>query len=277
MKKLISVLLCVVLVYSMAGCGNTQTAKKSANIIEIEGHEYDLSQDFDKVIDSMSKNGMTIVDMWTPKTYTGNGEWISYSKSNISTDSIDLYVLSRDWSKYHVNAFEFDYDNADFKTVDNISFKSSAEDLQTLEGYTSCYNISCDREQPARVALYEDGELIDLGKYRTVLKEIDVNNEDALKKFMYEDYEYATYAPFWMEIIETGMVSLFQSDISDSIKLHECMFGLATAEALYRLEQGEISSITVIRYSYAENPNYGDPGMMTRYQVITLADDAKAE
>lgn len=279
MRKILSILLCAILVCSMIGCANTQNSKKSVNIVEIEGHEYDLSQDFEEVIDTMAKDGLIIVDMMKSTVYTEDGEWINVLKSNMDFDSINLYVASRNMpqGEHQLNVFEFDYGNTDFKTVDNMTYKSSVEDLKNLEGYTSGYNISQDREQSARFAFYEDGELIDLDKYRKMLKEIDIEDETELKKYMYEDYEYASYVRLGMMEIGIGEYVIFQSEMSDSIKLHECMLGLAAAEALYRLEQGEISSITEIRYSYAENPKIGDPGMWTRYKVITSAGDEKAE
>lgn len=192
MKKLISILLCITLACSLQGCGNTQKTTKSANIIEIEGHKYDLSQDFVEVATSMAKDGLIVYDAYSSGgIFTDEGEWRKPSiKEAGMARSSNLYAWSKSYANdsYHISGFEFDYNNSNFKTVDNIAFQSTAEDLQNLEGYISCYNTG-DDEQIARVALYEDGKLIDLGKYRTMLKEIDVENETALKKFMYEDYE----------------------------------------------------------------------------------------
>lgn len=277
MKKLISISLCIVLICSTIGCANMQRSKKSANIIEIEGHEYDLSQNFEEVISSMTKNGLIIADMIKAgKVYTKEGELTSIIKNNIDINSINLYVTSQNMSQgsHHLNTFEFVYDNTDFKTVDNITFKSSAKKLKDLEEYTSGFNINQNREQPAYFALYEDGELIDLTKYHKMLKDINIDDQETLMKYVHEEYEYASYIPL-AESELGGIAEVFE--MSDSLRLHEWMLELAAAEAIYRLDQGEISSITVIRYSYVKNSEYGDSGMWTKYQILTLAEDEKTE
>lgn len=248
-----------------SGAGTDTNATSEIMTVTINGEKYDLSDDFQKVVGEMVKNGLQPMNPQYMKIYDENGKYMNHRDTSDLQNAFYAWEVSYaptlEFSTIIVDRYEFrnswkhDYT---FETVDGITQDSDADDLEVLEGYQPCRGL-LDLKRDACRAIYVDGKIVDLEEYRDVyeewLKEAEENGYSAA----FEKYLTGLYANELILGFPYHTVNV--EDYAEQISYLEknMLMAFAYQEAAEALEAGEIRSVDIIWYeenSEGLNVNY---------------------
>lgn len=273
-RKLIALLMAICCVAAgLAGCGDdggNDRSEKSTDkdislknifgggseisVVTIEGEKYDLSEDFQKVVRKMAKNGLYPVDIRSYYVYDEDGKYSKKSNSSDFQDSAIRFIVGEMPLVNNIELCSIIYDvyefgarfDCTFETPDGITQDSDEDDLKELEGYVP-YRGIVRSDVKACIALYVDGKIVDLEEYRDEYEAwLKDAKEEGFENAMHERVDgkhIPKFSPIRSVDIETAMEieTYFENDM---------LLVFAVQEACEKLEAKKIDSFDIVRYAY---------------------------
>ncbi|MBQ7781866.1 MAG: hypothetical protein IJ405_07585 [Lachnospiraceae bacterium] len=250
-----------------------QKAVSEIMTVTIEGNQYDFSGDYLEIVAQLAKDGLCGQNaMRILQAYDENGELVQLDMEELSDKKvISTYErpLSFKWSPVVRRNFIL-YDLENFSTVDAIGYKSTAEELKNLEGYT----VYGPDEYLAAVALYVDGNLVDLEEYRdeyeTWLQDVEELGAEAAYTL------HLSYATYYINNSSNDRTQLGDDTTLKQVMQRDAfetnmLLIFAGMDAGQALENGEITCYSLISYRHEE-----EVGVAVTYQYY-YADEEMAK
>lgn len=239
------------------------------SIITIDGEKYDLSDDFQKVVGKMVKNGLQPIDdtMAPLRTYDEDGKYSKAWDFSDYTDSTILVLgrerpimLNTEICSIIVDRYIFTGKyNCIFETADGITQDSDEDDLKELEGYVPYRGIIQVKSEGCR-ALYVDGKIVDLEEYRDEyeawLKDAEEEGTASASKNRLDAKHYPSYS----RMQEICSLDSIERCIELPYLEEEMLLTFAVQEACEKLEAKKIKSFDIVHYSYEPE------GMMVEFE-----------
>lgn len=258
-----------------------QKAVSEIMTVTIEGNQYDLSGEYLEIVAQMAKDGLCAKNavLIPAQAYDENGElvqldiWAPSDKKVINTYEMPLVLQ---WSPVVRRSFVLQ-DLENFSTVEAIGYTSTAEELKNLEGYT----VYGPDEYLSAVALYVDGNLVDLAEYRD---EYEMWLQDVEELGVEAAYTlHLSYARYYINSMANDETQLGNdTSLEQKMKWNgfetQMLLIFATMDAGQALERGEIMCYSLVSYSHDE-----EVGVAVTYQYcyadeeMTKFDDDKKE
>lgn len=241
-----------------SGADTDTNATSEIMTVTINGEKYDLSDEFQKVVGEMVKNGLQPIEPSQMIEYDENGKYLKVYKLSDYTDSITV-IFARESSIISFNPeicpiivdeyLFYEKYNCTFKTADGITQDSDEDDLKELEGYVPYRGIRGVRGE-ACIALYVDGKIVDLEEYRDEyeawLKDAEEEGTASASKNRLD----AKYYPLYSRMQEICSLDSIERCIELPYLEEEMLLTFAMQEACEKLEAKEIESFDIVHYSY---------------------------
>lgn len=259
--------------------------KSESMTVIADGKEYDLTGGFQQVAEKMEKNGLNILWGMTSSATPGYYKNGKINKLSIgsedytkeTTNSIFAYETpicrgDIETCPIVVDSYEFGAlreKSAAFETADGITGEADDDDLKMLEDFVPMYS-ALDYDV-FYMALYVDGEKVDLQMYRDVYDELVKEAEESdvrsaiINRFNSFNTKYFSGGTILsgkyrrlLEGYDEGM-SIEEFEKAHSHLRENIMFYSAVQEKFEALEAKEIDSVDIVIYDYYK---YQDSWMM---------------
>lgn len=263
-KRIISIGCVIAMTAVLFGCNSsTATSKTPANksgqyTINVAGKDYDLLGNPREVIGEMVKDDIAVFDSGSMKTFSEEGFYDNdpdkkkslsqyrdtESKVSILHSGSRDFISARDNSKenmiYYV-AYSLRTGSIDFRTSDNLSANSDYAEINSIKDY-SPYLGSLNRSIPGQIAVYFDGEVVDLSQYNQSFDEF------------WSEYDKLEHNPYNYAL---GINPAMQEAISQNERIQneeiekEIPVVNALIDGCKKLYSGEISQLYMVHYACA--------------------------